>query len=54
MEDSFKINRNEVGCKNLVSIQGADEENLGSRKKEGHVEKLGEYKCNVISTTVRQ
>ena len=41
-------------CKNLGWIRGADEENLGSRKNEGYVEKLGEYKYNAISTTVRQ
>jgi len=48
-----RINRSEVGCKILGWIRGADEENLGSRKNEGHVEKLGEYKSNAICTTVR-
>lgn len=35
-------------------IRGADEDNLGSRKNEGHVEKLGACKSNAISTTVQQ
>ena len=50
----YRINRNEVGCKNLGWIRGAGEENLGSRKDDGHVEKLGECKSNAISPTVRQ
>jgi len=31
-ERQYRINRSEVGCKNLGWIRGADEENLGSRK----------------------
>jgi len=50
----YRINRSEVGYKNLGWIRGADEENLCSRKNEGYVGKLGEYKSNAISTTVRQ
>jgi hypothetical protein len=50
----YRINRNEVWYKNLGWIRGTDEENLGSRKNEGHVKTLGEYKSNSISTTVRQ
>jgi len=49
----YRINGNEVGCKNLGWIRGADEENGGSRKNEEHVEKMGEYKSNTTSTTVR-
>jgi hypothetical protein len=35
-ERQYRINNNEVGCKNSGWIRGADEGNLGSRKNEGH------------------